>query len=66
MPPTIRPHPFVPEKASLILSEAPGAPSVSATTSAIAEETDMAWKAPKIVEIALGGEINCYACASVK
>lgn len=29
-------------------------------------ETDMAWKAPKIVEIALGGEINCYACASVK
>jgi coenzyme PQQ precursor peptide PqqA len=27
---------------------------------------DMTWKTPKIVEIALGGEINCYACASVK
>jgi len=26
----------------------------------------MAWKAPKVVEIALGGEINCYACAGVK
>jgi len=26
----------------------------------------MAWKTPKIVEIALGSEINCYACAEVK
>lgn len=26
----------------------------------------MAWHTPKIVEIALGGEINCYACARVK
>uniref|UniRef100_A0A8J4H8V1 Coenzyme PQQ synthesis protein A n=1 Tax=Acidicaldus sp. TaxID=1872105 RepID=A0A8J4H8V1_9PROT len=26
----------------------------------------MAWKTPKIVEIALGAEINCYACAEVK
>ncbi|MBN9509000.1 MAG: pyrroloquinoline quinone precursor peptide PqqA [Alphaproteobacteria bacterium] len=26
----------------------------------------MSWKTPKIVEIALGGEINCYACARVK
>jgi len=25
----------------------------------------MAWKTPKIVEIALGGEINCYACAEL-
>jgi len=23
----------------------------------------MAWKAPKIVELALGAEINSYACA---
>jgi len=23
----------------------------------------MAWNRPKIVEIALGAEINCYACA---
>lgn len=30
------------------------------------KETEMAWKTPKVVEIALGGEINCYACASVK
>jgi coenzyme PQQ precursor peptide PqqA len=27
--------------------------------------TDMAWKTPKIVEIALGAEINCYACAEL-
>ncbi|WP_184805136.1 pyrroloquinoline quinone precursor peptide PqqA [Nitrospirillum iridis] len=26
----------------------------------------MTWKTPKIVEIALGMEINCYACADVK
>ncbi|WP_044560716.1 pyrroloquinoline quinone precursor peptide PqqA [Azospirillum sp. B4] len=26
----------------------------------------MSWKTPKIVEIALGMEINCYACADVK
>jgi coenzyme PQQ precursor peptide PqqA len=25
----------------------------------------MAWKTPKIVEIALGAEINCYACAEL-
>jgi len=23
----------------------------------------MSWKSPKVVEIALGAEINCYACA---
>jgi coenzyme PQQ precursor peptide PqqA len=26
----------------------------------------MSWKAPKIVEIALGAEINSYACAEAK
>jgi len=26
----------------------------------------MAWKTPKIIEIALGAEINCYACAELK
>ena len=26
-------------------------------------ETAMSWKAPKVVEIALGAEINSYACA---
>ncbi|WP_157218287.1 pyrroloquinoline quinone precursor peptide PqqA [Flavisphingomonas formosensis] len=25
----------------------------------------MSWKTPKIVEIALGAEINCYACAEM-
>jgi coenzyme PQQ precursor peptide PqqA len=25
----------------------------------------MAWKTPKIVEIAVGMEINCYACAEL-
>jgi len=26
----------------------------------------MAWKTPRIVEIALGAEINSYACADLK
>jgi coenzyme PQQ precursor peptide PqqA len=26
----------------------------------------VAWKTPKIVEIALGCEINAYACADIK
>jgi len=26
----------------------------------------MSWKAPKIVEIALGAEINSYACAEAR
>jgi len=25
----------------------------------------MAWKAPKVIEIAVGMEINCYACAEL-
>ncbi|MCH7710518.1 MAG: pyrroloquinoline quinone precursor peptide PqqA [Proteobacteria bacterium] len=25
----------------------------------------MAWKTPKVVEIAVGMEINCYACAEL-
>jgi coenzyme PQQ precursor peptide PqqA len=29
-------------------------------------ETPMAWKAPKIVEVPVGMEINMYACASRK
>jgi coenzyme PQQ precursor peptide PqqA len=29
------------------------------------EETTMAWKTPKIVEIAVGMEINSYACAEI-
>ncbi|HET8995872.1 MAG TPA: pyrroloquinoline quinone precursor peptide PqqA [Acetobacteraceae bacterium] len=30
------------------------------------EDRIMAWTTPKIVEVALGGEINCYACARAK
>jgi coenzyme PQQ precursor peptide PqqA len=29
-------------------------------------ETGMAWKTPKIVEVAVGMEINMYACAARK
>ena len=28
-------------------------------------ESIMAWKTPKIVEISVGMEINCYACAEL-
>jgi coenzyme PQQ precursor peptide PqqA len=30
------------------------------------EFASMSWKAPKVVEIALGAEINSYACAEAK
>ena len=33
---------------------------------AIQEETIMAWKTPKIAEVAVGMEINMYACAKQK
>jgi coenzyme PQQ precursor peptide PqqA len=29
------------------------------------EERHMCWKTPKIIEIALGAEINSYACAKL-
>jgi len=29
-------------------------------------EVEMAWKAPKIVEVSVGMEINMYACAARK
>jgi len=29
-------------------------------------ENEMTWKTPTIIEIALGAEINCYACAELK
>ncbi len=30
------------------------------------KEGNMAWNTPKITEITLGAEINCYACADLK
>jgi coenzyme PQQ precursor peptide PqqA len=32
----------------------------------LAKETAMKWKTPVIIEIAVGLEINAYACAEVK
>jgi coenzyme PQQ precursor peptide PqqA len=31
-----------------------------------AQEETMLWKKPRIVEVAVGQEINCYACAEMK
>jgi coenzyme PQQ precursor peptide PqqA len=30
------------------------------------EDYAMKWKTPRIVEIAVGMEINCYACAEIE
>ena len=30
------------------------------------KEVSMAWKKPKITEVALGAEINMYVCAELK
>jgi coenzyme PQQ precursor peptide PqqA len=32
----------------------------------VARESEMAWKAPKIVEVSVGMEINMYMCATRK
>jgi coenzyme PQQ precursor peptide PqqA len=32
----------------------------------VARESQMAWKAPKIVEVSVGMEINMYMCATRK
>jgi coenzyme PQQ precursor peptide PqqA len=40
----------------------PAAPLVSTKV----ETSEMAWKAPKIVELPVGLEINMYACATRK
>jgi coenzyme PQQ precursor peptide PqqA len=32
----------------------------------VCKESQMAWKAPKIVEVPVGMEINMYACAARK
>jgi len=29
------------------------------------KETKMSWKTPRVIEIAVGMEINCYACADI-
>ena len=41
----------------------PAAVTNGAPDKHLQEELSMAWKTPKIVEIALGAEINSYACA---
>jgi coenzyme PQQ precursor peptide PqqA len=43
-----------------------GPPCLEAGTNAgCTGEAMMAWKTPKIVEISLAMEINCYACADI-
>jgi coenzyme PQQ precursor peptide PqqA len=29
------------------------------------KETHMTWKTPRVIEVAVGMEINCYACADI-
>jgi coenzyme PQQ precursor peptide PqqA len=29
------------------------------------KETHMSWKTPRVIEVAVGMEINCYACADI-
>jgi coenzyme PQQ precursor peptide PqqA len=40
--------------------------SVRAEVVRFKKESQMAWKAPKIVEVPVGMEINMYACAARK
>ena len=45
----------------VFLSEYPCYPAATA----IRQETVMKWTTPKVVEICVGMEINCYACAEL-
>ena len=40
-------------------------PAPTAHCASAARRTNMAWTTPRIVEIALGCEINTYACAEI-
>jgi coenzyme PQQ precursor peptide PqqA len=35
------------------------------SSSLVTKETHMSWKTPRVIEIAVGMEINCYACADI-
>ncbi len=42
-----------------------GKPCFGTCAGTISGEDAMVWKTPKIVEIAVGMEINAYACAEI-
>jgi coenzyme PQQ precursor peptide PqqA len=42
-----------------------GVSVITTMVGAIAGRNTMVWKTPKIVEIAVGMEINAYACAEI-
>lgn len=37
----------------------------SVWTSVATKEMPMSWKTPRVIEVAVGMEINCYACADI-
>jgi coenzyme PQQ precursor peptide PqqA len=56
---------FFPKRSAHALRASRGdarAPRVSASTN---KETHMTWKTPRVIEVAVGMEINCYACAEI-
>ncbi len=40
-------------------------PAIATGQSTTREEHPMSWKKPRIVEVSVAMEINCYACAEV-
>ena len=40
-------------------------PAIMSLAQLCVQEEDMTWKAPRIVVIRVGMEINCYACADI-
>jgi coenzyme PQQ precursor peptide PqqA len=57
---------FVPPATGASLLRVVTGVNATPLTSNHTKEPSMSWKAPKIVEIALGAEINSYACAEAK
>jgi len=40
-------------------------PAIMSLAQLCVQEEDMTWKAPRIIVIRVGMEINCYACAGL-
>ena len=56
---------FFPKRFSLALRASRTPVRASRVFASTNKETHMTWKTPRVIEVAVGMEINCYACADI-
>ncbi|HVW72920.1 MAG TPA: pyrroloquinoline quinone precursor peptide PqqA [Rhizomicrobium sp.] len=56
---------FFPKRSSRALDASRAPARASRLFASTNKETHMTWKTPRVIEIAVGMEINCYACADI-